>query len=274
MNQTAGAGGTALGEELFVGILYAAGDAKVTTYKAAGKTLGNVLTEADAEYNLYATSAQIVTAYVGQADAPVQSAVYELLRFGRAVGPDPLKPADTPHWRQIATPTGTGWVNLNGGGVTKSSDADAPHWSGWHLLNEYQTDDSRCSITTIKKLLDANSDGINTLEEAASQLKKAPIINFLAGTICKFPTEWQKSTIATRWDWTTKESPPGSPANSVGSTTYLTQKDFVKFQSYAEALCFWDEAKLEDMEVAHWHFHPIRFIDHFRRCGWLDVPPS
>ncbi|QGJ67411.1 hypothetical protein FDU21_07450 [Xanthomonas oryzae pv. oryzae] len=89
-----------------------------------------------------------------------------------------------------------------------------------------------------QKLLDANSDGINTLEEAASQLKKAPIINFLAGTICKFPTEWQKSTIATRWDWTTKESPPGSPANSVGSTTYLTQKDFVKFQSYAEALCF------------------------------------
>ncbi|AZK86084.1 hypothetical protein BO993_01800 [Xanthomonas oryzae pv. oryzae] len=270
LNQTAGAGGTALGEELFVGIRYAAGDAKVTTYKADGKTLGNVLTEADAEYNLYATSAQIVTAYVGQADAPVQSAVYELLRFGRAVGPDPLKPADTPHWRQIATPTGTGWVNLNGSGVTKSSDADAPHWSGWHLLNEYQTDDSRCSITTIKKLLDANSDGINTLEEAASQLKKAPIINFLAGTICKFPTEWQKSTIATRWDWTTKESPPGSPANSVGSTTYLTQKDFVKFQSYAEALCFWDEAKLEGMEVAHWHFHPIRFIDHFRRCGWLS----
>ncbi|WP_238974081.1 hypothetical protein, partial [Acinetobacter baumannii] len=140
LNQTAGAGGTALGEELFVGIRYAAGDAKVTTYKADGKTLGNVLTEADAEYNLYATSAQIVTAYVGQADAPVQSAVYELLRFGRAVGPDPLKPADTPHWRQIATPTGTGWVNLNGSGVTKSSDADAPHWSGWHLLNAYQTD--------------------------------------------------------------------------------------------------------------------------------------
>ncbi|QRN42734.1 hypothetical protein GDR29_16270 [Xanthomonas oryzae pv. oryzae] len=109
LNQTAGAGGTALGEELFVGIRYAAGDAKVTTYKADGKTLGNVLTEADAEYNLYATSAQIVTAYVGQADAPVQSAVYELLRFGRAVGPGPaqagrytaLAPDRHAHWHRV-----------------------------------------------------------------------------------------------------------------------------------------------------------------------------
>ncbi|TAP15241.1 hypothetical protein EYR01_23420 [Xanthomonas oryzae pv. oryzae] len=39
LNQTAGAGGTALGEELFVGILYAAGDAKVTTYKLPERRL-------------------------------------------------------------------------------------------------------------------------------------------------------------------------------------------------------------------------------------------
>ncbi|QGH67364.1 peptidoglycan DD-metalloendopeptidase family protein [Xanthomonas oryzae pv. oryzicola] len=269
LNQATGTGGVALGEELYIGIRYGAGNAVLITYKPDGTTLGNALTETDAEYKLYATAKAIATAYNGRAKTPIHSAIYELLRFGRVVGPDKLEPADTPHWRKINTPTGGGWVNLNAAGVTKSSDADAPHWAGWHLLNDYQANDSRCAISTIKKLLDANGDGINTREEAASQLKKKPINEFLAGTICKFPTEWQKSTIATRWSWTTKESPQGALPQGMASTTYLSQKDFAKFRSYAEALCFWDDANLEDIEATHWHLHPVRFIKIFGRNLWL-----
>lgn len=130
-------------EVLIVGLRYAEGDGApaqrgdllITTYRADGERIGQSLRLPEAEYLLYASANKISLAYP-EGKRPAPSAVYELLRFGRIVGPDPLVPSDVPHWREIALPTGKGWVNLNGAGIRKYSDADFPPWQHWQLVRE------------------------------------------------------------------------------------------------------------------------------------------
>lgn len=269
LHEAAATGGAPLGEALFVGIRHAGGDARITTYRATGMTLGAALVEAEAEYNLYRDSAAIVRSYrtAQSAAVPAHSAVYELLRFGRTLGPDALNPGNTPHWREIRTPAGQGWVNLNAPDIHKYSDADAPHWTGWHLMQDYQDGDSRCDAAPIGRVLDANGDGINTRTEAEARLRNPAIRNFLKRLICKFPTEWHRGNVATRWNWLTRESPSGQSGSR--ASPYLTQTDFPEFQKYAEALCFWEDADLGIPE-AHWHFDPREFVVHFKKCCWLS----
>lgn len=266
LHQTTGVSGAALGEELFVGISYRRGNASVTTYRSNTTTLGDALTEVDAEYNLYQNAGQIIAAYrtTNAATVPARSAVYELLRFGRILGPDALNPDNTPHWRQIPTPAGQGWVNLNATGVNKYSDADAPHWAKWFLLQDYQDGDSRCSLDVVRNLLDVNDDGIITEAEAQARMGREEVQQFMRGVVAKFPTEWHRGSVATRWSWLTREGP-----NATTGPTHLAQEDFPEFQRHTEALCFWEDANL-GIEPTHWHFHPRKFIEHFRKCGWLS----
>lgn len=167
---TAGAAFELQGQRLYVGIDYRHGDAGeahrgealVTTYSADGSPLGAPLTEADGEYGLYQTALDIRQAYLAAAAntattataattnttatpaAPEAGVIYELLRFGRVIGPKALTPADVPHWRQVRYPGGEGWVNLNATGICKSSDADFPAWRGWKLIEDDHDGDSRC----------------------------------------------------------------------------------------------------------------------------------
>lgn len=273
LTQATGPAGAALDEELFVSIDYRSGDAHTNTYRANGRSLGDALTEHDAEYSLYQDAGRIVAAYraAKAAAVPAHSAVYELLRFGRILGPDALDPADTPHWRQIRTPAGQGWVNLNVVDITKFSDADAPHWTGWHLMQDYQDGDSRCDVDTIRRHLDENGDRVATRTEIERKLRASNTQRFFSGLICKFPSEWHRSSIATRWNWLTQERREGATSNSLSGNTHLSKADFPEFQRYSEALAFWEDAALDGIGPAHWHFHPIRFIDHFRNCGWLST---
>ncbi len=95
--------------ELVVGLHYAGGegaagqrgDAVLTTYRMTGEVEGTPLREAEAEYKLYTSAKNISESYPAAA-RPVISAVYELLRFGRVIGPDVLTPADVPHWREVS----------------------------------------------------------------------------------------------------------------------------------------------------------------------------
>ncbi|QCO67887.2 hydroxyethylthiazole kinase [Luteimonas yindakuii] len=274
LNQPTGTGGEALGDALLVGIRYERGNAQVTTYRADGAPLGASLTEDNAEYDLYRNSGRIVEAYraARAPQVPAHSATYELLRFGRILGPDALTPTNTPHWRQIRTRTGQGWTNLNATGVTKYSDADAPHWVGWHLLQDYDDHDSRCDVAPVRRVLDEDADGINTRSEADRRLMNAAIQPLLRGLVCKFPTEWQRTGLAARWNWLTTEGPneTGGGRPTLGGNTHLSQADFSEFQRHAEALAFWEDAKLEGIGPTHWHFHPMKFIEHFRKCGWLS----
>ncbi|MCD9121277.1 M23 family metallopeptidase [Cupriavidus sp. UGS-1] len=284
LNQPAPAGGTPLGEELFVGLRYAEGDgaqdargnAYVTTYRPVGTALGDPLTERDAEYNLYRDANAISDAYPVNA-RPAPSAVYELLRFGRVIGPDALVPQDVPHWRQIRTPAGTGWVNLNAAGVTKYSDADFPHWRGWFLVQDAEDGNSLCNAPTILRAVDVNRDGSVSADEAHERLRSPQIQAFLKRLICKFPTEWDASTVEARWGWLKVRSP--------NNPTPMTEEQFGRIRAHVQALAFWGQAALQASQYngqgqseapralpgGHWHFHPRAFVQVFRRCGWLSL---
>ena len=122
--------------------------------------------EADGEYNIYTKAKAISAAYPSTA-RPAPSAVYELIRFGRIIGPDALTPADVPNWRKIRySGTEEGWVNLNASGIHQFSDADMPQWADWSLVDDNADGDSRCDSPAIKAMLDTDSDGIVKVAEA------------------------------------------------------------------------------------------------------------
>lgn len=283
LNRPSPSDGSPLGENLFVGLRYAEGDgmqykrghAYVTTYRQSGTPLGTALIEPDAEYNLYRDANSISDAYPANA-RPAPSAVYELLRFGRIVGPDPLVPADVPHWRQIRTPAGTGWVNLNAQGVRKFSDADFPHWRGWQLIEDTADGNSLCNAPEILGPADFNRDGSITADEAHTRLIAPEVKAFLRRLICKFPTEWDATAIDASWGWLKTRS----PANQ----NPMTDRQFDRLRGHIEALAFWKEANLqipqlnadgqitgsEALARTHWHFDPREFVRIFRKCGWMS----
>jgi predicted chitinase len=261
-------------EAFIVGLRYAGGagaaadrgDAYFTTYQIDGTALGAALNENDAEYNLYTSANAISNAYPA-AGRPAPSAVYELLRFGRVIGPDALIPATVPHWRQIRYPGGQGWVNLNATTIHKFSDADFPQLKQWKIISDDTNVDSRCDSPTIKAWLDISGDGRVDPIEAAVRLSDAVVASKLKRTICKFPTEWQIATIDARWGWLKTQSDENPMP--------ITEDDFTRLKAHITMLCFWQAANLIAAGVAvpakHWHWQPREFICHFRKCGWLSV---
>lgn len=237
------------------------GDAYISTYHPDGTMLGAALEENDAEYNIYQRATGISNAYPANA-RPAPSAVYELLRFGRVIGPDALAPADVPHWRRARYLGGEGWVNLNAANVTKFSDADFPHWKGWKLIDDTADLDSRCDSATIKGWLDEDQDGKVDPNEAISLLPEDHIQAKMRRTICKLPTEWERATVDHRWGWLKKEFAE-NPAP-------LSDADFLKLREHIEELAFWEEADI-GISTNHWHFQPREFIRQFRVCGWLSA---
>ncbi len=253
-------------EALFVGVRYAGGngaqrgDAWVSTYHTNGSVNGTALREPNAESTLYPTSMEISESYPATG-RPATAAVYELLRFGRVIGPDVLTPTDVPHWRQINYPGGHGWVNLNAANVRKFSDADFPHWRGWLLAADDNTADSHCDSPTIRELV--YGSGASSLQpsraNAAAQLSNPTVAAKLAHAICKFPSEWDSSTIDARWQWLkTKTEEHPDP---------LTEADYGKFKAHVQALCFPSPELFE----AQWCFEPREFVAAFRDCRWLSA---
>jgi len=236
------------------------GDALVTTYRMNGETEGTPVREADAEYGLYTTAVNISEAYPA-ASRPAISAVYELLRFGRVVGPDTLTPADVPHWREVSYPGGQGWVNLNAANVHKFSDADFPQWKGWALIDDDTNGDSRCDSAMLRRMI--YGDGAASLQpsrqQATAQLNSPAVQGRLARTVCKFPSEWDASTIDQRWSWLKTQSDENPEA--------LTEDDYAALKAHVQALCF----PLPELFSAQWCFNPREFIKQFSQCGWLSA---
>lgn len=280
-----------LQDGIFVRMSYKRGQCTLTSFLVSGEEIGVHQEEADYEYNLYRTATKLYP------ERP--SAGYELLRFGRVLGPDALQPADAAHWRQIALPArsgglpGTGWVNLNATTVTKFSDADFPHWQGWQLIDDDADSDSHCQSPYIRSLLRLDngkvvSDQMDAVSLALSPayaglseeeklklsdrserervqneaaLRDAVAQKQLKRLICKFPSEWSKNDFDTRYGWLKKVA-PGGP---------LSEESYSRFRTHHQELAFWEDAALEGIEAKHWHFPPKEFIQLFRKCFWLSL---
>lgn len=254
---------------LIVGMRYAGGegaianrgDVHLSTCQLDGTPIGTPLREPDAEYNIYKTANTICDAYPANA-RPAPSAVYELLRFGRVIGPDTLTPSDVPHWRKINDAAGsTGWVNLNAPGITKFSDADFPHWKGWSLIDDSADQDSRCDSATVKGWLDSSGDGKVTPAEASARMAGPEVARRLARAVCKLPTEWNAATTDQRMGWV-RTSTLENPAP-------LDSDNFERLRKHIASLAFWPGGM--GLPDSHWHWQPKEFIQHLRLCGWLSL---
>ncbi|HSW08870.1 hydroxyethylthiazole kinase [Aquabacterium sp.] len=252
--------------EMIVGLRCAGGEGtaaqragvQVTSYRLDGSALGAALTQADAEYELYDTAGDISEAYPA-ATRPAPSAVYELLRYGRVVGPDALAPADVPHWREVRYDGGQGWINLNAAGLHKFSDADFPHWKQWRLIDDSADRDSRCDSTVVRGWLDASNDGRIDPIEAVIRLSDADVRPKLDRAICKFSTEWDAATVDARWGWLKTRSDENAQP--------LDTAEFEALRAHIGALAFWPGGM--GLPAEHWHFQPREFVRHFRPCRWL-----
>lgn len=136
---------------LIVSLSEALGTITLTTRQGNGTITGSC-TEKNGGYDLYKTA---VKGYPG-----CPSAGYEMLRFGRVIGPDAPAESDLldgrlPHFRKIAVPgTTPAFVNLNVAGGQVFSDADFPHWLGWTFIDDDTDGNSRCDSAQLVDLIE------------------------------------------------------------------------------------------------------------------------
>jgi hypothetical protein len=211
---------------------------------------------------LYPSATSIRNALSGEG-APTASALYEQLRFGRVINQAHEREVDVnvPNWRRISYPGGLGWVNLNARGVQKFSDADLPHWCGWTIVDDSADRDSRCDSEIVKALIASASDSKDGApqERDLNAAFANPLVRArLAKTLCKIPSEWNTSTIDTRWSWLKQK------AND--HITPLSEEDFTALRMHIEAMGF----ELPALDTALWHWDPVTFLKHFRQCCWLS----
>jgi hypothetical protein len=229
-------------EVLYAGLQYENAACVITLYKENGDVFGAPRTEAQGHYTLHDLSAARFPA------SPL--AGYELMRYGRTIGTQALAPAGAAHWRQLPRPGGAGWVNLNADGVLWYSDADFPHWRGWHMVADDAGTDVRIDSAIVDEIRrgDAAAPTTPSLQAPA----EGGNADKLSKLVCLFPTEWSDSdaVIEQRYGWV-KALPIVSGA---------PQENYDKFAAYIKALGFWDAAGLTDIPATHWHLNPRALI--------------
>jgi predicted chitinase len=252
---------------LLVGIRFAGqGDVVLNTYSPSG-TLLRARTDVGFEYNMYREAMSLADALDKtksrpQDASPSGSAVYELLRFGRVLGTEALTPADAPHWRRIALPSGQdAWVNLNASGVRKFSDADMPGWKHWTFVEDFADGNSRVDVRMLRSW--ASEDGASTVTPQTSRVRMShqSVRDRMSKLVCKVPYEWNKATLDARWAWLKHKG--------VDNPHAMTEHDYTRFKDHVARLCFW-EAKIGVPEMP-WSLDPQKFVEQFRRCGWLNA---
>ena len=172
------------GQKLLVTLGYDKGARVLKTYRATGEQIDEFV-EADAEYQLYKRAQQWLPKHT--------SAGYELLRFGRAFGPDAL-PDEAPDWQLVPIGHGLrGWIDLNTKDIQKLSDADFPEWL-WRPVTEneelFNVADSKCEAAELIKIFDADGDGLLAPLELNFALSDAAIQQRARSLVCRFPSEW------------------------------------------------------------------------------------
>jgi len=212
--------------------------------------------EDDYEYELYNRATKLYP------DCP--SAGYELLRFGRIIGPDALAADKQANWQAVTFAEGkVGYVNLSDAKILKLSDADFPHFKGWLKCEESDAafmDDGLCDTPQLLKLMkDADTDGDNKLTDTEWKTYVADSgREKLRRLVCRFPTEWDGGDNEKRF----------GRLKDAGQVFHENPPAYQSFLDHLKPLQFWSETGLP---TSVWHFHPMEFVRHFKRCGWFST---
>ena len=209
---------------------------------------------------------------------------YEMLRFGRILStPATLQdPVSRTTWISVVfDEEGTqGYVNIAEEAIRKLSDADFPFFTGWKKLSEGEGPfdaDGLCDIDSLKTLLgnvevesavsEGNTEGTAQANERDKEeqliayvTSHADVRTQLRGLVCEAPSEWDGANHEARY---AKLTQPGE----------FYENDPKGYAAYVDVLNqfqFWDSPKSPLGEKV-WFFHPLEFIRHFRKCGWLSL---
>ncbi|CAM2197648.1 Predicted chitinase [Paraburkholderia kururiensis] len=224
--------------------------------------------EKDYEYDLYHRATALYEA--------CPSDGYEMLRFGRILStPATLPGAVRATWVQIPYDTGKqGYIDISKEEVRKLSDADFPSFMGWQKISDGNTpfgNDGLCDVEMLKKpVRDAAANEQPAVVKDATEVQKADALSYyvkghdevrrtLRGFICNAPSEWDSTHNETRFAKLLDE----------GGFYHGNRKGYEDFLKYLEELQFWDVTGLPAGQKL-WFFHPLAFIRHFRKCGWLS----
>jgi hypothetical protein len=224
---------------------------------------------AEYEYTLYERATKLYEACPSEG--------YELLRFGRILSPGvrKLSAAQCATWVAVPFANGKmGYIDVNKDDIKKLSDADFPFFMNWQRIEDGNTPfdqnglcgyDSLCKVTGV---IDAHSSSHDSMpaefsheqQLAAYVRNKADVRAKLKGFMCHAKSEWDAGNNAERYNGLTKAD--GFFASN--------QTGYDKFIAFREQFQFLKETPLGEGGM-FWFFHPLEFIRHFRKCGWLSV---
>ena len=224
--------------------------------------------EADYEYDLYKRATALYPA--------CPSDGYELERFGRIL-PTPTRPSGSAcaAWVKITyADNKQGYIDISNPSIKKLSDADFPFFMGWQMISEGNTpfgSDGMCDIDALKKVVkDAADNEKPTVAVETTEVQKAGALSSyvrgndqvrqqLRGCICNAPSEWDSKNNGKRYERLLDQ----------GGFYHGNKDGYDDFQKYLKEIQFWDVTGLPPGENL-WFFHPLAFIRHFRKCGWLS----
>lgn len=249
---------------LNVTVTLAKGKCCTTTYGDDG-TVIDAAEHPDARYEYRMSQAARV------ADPLAVSAAYELLRWGRVVGPDKLQAITPQNWKYIAYDRGQkGYIDLNDKTIVKLSDADFPAFLGWRIVREGEkgtskTPDGRCDPKALLRLLGEPVVDPMTDQQAGARLREDAVRRKLRRLVCEFRTEWDASNFDSTYSFLMKDGTWGDGTHRAA----MTPEQYAQFKAHANALQWWADAGLA-LPATLWHFHPIEFIDWMSSCRWID----
>ncbi|OJA41094.1 hypothetical protein BGV47_06165 [Burkholderia ubonensis] len=226
----------------------------------------------DYEYNLYQRATDLYPT--------CPSDGYELIRFGRILSENPTLPENS-RATYVAVPfdeTGRmGYVDINQSAIVKLSDADFPFFMGWRKVDAANAPVDPRGLWEMNRLRQfvgddaenlylGNHDNatLNADEELAAYLQGSTAVRAqLKGFVCHATSEWDPANNDQRYGGLNE------PDGYFGSRADTAPDGYSKFLDFLKKSQFLDQTPLAGGKKL-WYFHPLAFIRHFRKCGWLS----
>ncbi|UIF91550.1 M23 family metallopeptidase [Cupriavidus sp. UYPR2.512] len=228
-------------------------------------------TYADYEYKMY----ERATALYPQCP----SDGYELLRFGRILNDHPTLPAAAQQtWVAATFEAGKqGYIDISQPAIQKLSDADFPFFMGWQKIEEGNTpfsQDGICDYDALRKIVAVVEDAETSAERVRpAHEQEAKLAAYIAhhrevrekfrGFVCQAPSEWDASGNEARYKRLK------DPDGFFGKRKELDPNGYDDFIRFLKRFQFLEKTSLGGGKK-FWFFHPLAFIRHFRKCGWLS----
>ncbi|MDQ8018970.1 MAG: hypothetical protein AAGD03_18475, partial [Bordetella sp.] len=125
--------------------------------------------------------------------------------------------------------------------------------------------DQRCDSDKLKarirEAIGAHVQGAAPLGDATlrQHLGDEAVRRSMRRAICDFPTEWDTASIQIRYQW------QRDPALLFKLDD---EENWERFVKHLKAVTF--DRLPQGYKGATWHVHPMQFIAHMRKCGWLS----